>query len=158
MTRAYPFRCLLLVAALFVMSTETHAKAPNSDIYGTWKIDGVAWAHRTPVSATRAQMFMGKMMIISAEKFSFNGRTCMHPRYKRSIEEKETYFHDGWQADPSRLPLPNPLTVVDTNCGKIYPVRKNHIAIEDKTGVFFSAVRVSAKPGLVPKNVCCRLP
>ena len=94
------------------------------------------------MSETQAQLFMGKKILISAKSFSFNGRTCVHPTYKRSIEEKETYFHDGWQADPSRLPLPNPLTVVDANCGKLYPIRENHIAVEYENGVFFSAVRV----------------
>lgn len=141
MIGAHPFRSFLLIVVLFAMPPGTHAKAPNSDIYGTWTIDGVAWDYGIQMSETRAQIFMGKKVLISARKFSFNGQTCMHPRYKRSVEEKETYFHDGWQSDPSRLPLPNPLTVVDANCGKLYPVRRDHIAIEDKSGVFFSAVR-----------------
>jgi len=83
---------------------------------------------------------------ISAKRFFYNENTCKQPIYKRSRQEKTAYFHGDWRADRGRLPLPKTLTIVETECGTIYPVSKKRILIEDKSGLFFSAVPLSGEP------------
>jgi hypothetical protein len=40
------------------------------------------------------------------------------------------------------------VTIIETECGTIYPVSKHRILIEDKSGTFFSAVPLSGEsPG-----------
>jgi hypothetical protein len=142
-----PLRCFLLLATLCLYNSVAIAKDANSDIYGTWEIDGLAFEHPNQVSEAHANMAMGMPVLISAKRFFYIGRLCMHTSYRRSHEEKTAYFHGGWRNDASRLPLPKMLTVVATDCGKLYPIHKNRILIEDPSGVFFSAVRVKNSSG-----------
>lgn len=134
----------LMFAALGVVPFVSHAQDPNADIYGKWKIKSFAGsAESFGLSERQIHALIGKPVLISAERFVFNGRTCMHPTYKRSVEETPTYFRREWRADSSELPLPNPVTIVETGCNLLYPIRKDHIIIAEESGVFFEAVRVS---------------
>jgi hypothetical protein len=122
----------------------------NADIFGTWIIDGADWKgsgyDSEEVKKKKAGIYMGMPIHISAKWFSYNGNTCEQPTYKRSRQEKTAYFHGDWRAAKGRLLfLPKMLTVVETGCGTIYPVSKKLIIIEDKRGVFFSAVPISKK-------------
>ena len=46
-----------------------------------------------------------------------------------------------WRADSSELPLPNPVTVIETDCNMLYPIRKDQVIVAE-SGNFFEAVRV----------------
>ena len=116
----------------------------NADIFGTWAIDGADWQGSGKDSeATKQRMagiYIGMPVYISAKRFSYNGNQCQDPTYKRSRQQKTAYFHRDWRAAKGRLPfLPKILTVVETDCGTIYPINKKLILIEDKNGMFFSA-------------------
>jgi hypothetical protein len=90
---------------------------------------------------------MGMPVHISAERFFYNGNTCKQPAYKRSRQEKMAHFHGDWRAAKGRLLfLPKTLTVIETECGTIYPISKKLIIIEDRKGMFFSAVPLSGEP------------
>lgn len=133
----------LVLAILSVGCARAHAQDPNADIYGTWKIKTFAGsAESFGLNDKQIRALIGKPVLISAEKFVFNGRTCMHPSYQRSTEETKAYFLREWRADSSELPLPNPVTIIGTGCNMVYPINKNHIIVAEDSGVFFEAVRV----------------
>ena len=138
----YRIRCLLLFVSIGVASLHADAQDPNADLYGRWKIKAFVGASIVSgLSDRQVRRLIGKPLIISAEKFSFNGQTCMHPTYKRSLEETVSYFDREWRADSSELPLPNPVTVIETECNMLYSIRKNRIIVAED-GNFFEAVRV----------------
>lgn len=124
----------------------------NADIFGTWTIDGADWKgsgyDSEETKKKKAGIYMGMPVYISAKRFFYNGNTCKQPTYKRSRQEKTAYFHGDWRAAKGRLLfLPEILTVVETDCGTIYPISKKLIIIEDKNGMFFSAVPLSEASG-----------
>lgn len=137
---------LLTLTFLFAAPLSSHARHPNVDIFGTWKVVGAAGSMDSAMSERQAHAFLGKTMRIDADRFAFNGRTCMRPAYTRGLEDKDSHFHHGWQTDSSRLPLPNPLTVINADCTTLYlTTRKEHIIVTGEGGVFFEAVRVKRK-------------
>jgi hypothetical protein len=120
----------------------------NADIFGTWKIDGADWegsGHDSPgTKQKKAGVYMGMPVYISSNRFFYNENKCEQPTYMRSRQGKTSYFHGDWRAKPGRLLfLPKVLTVIETECGTIYPISKKLIIIEDKHGMFFSAVPLS---------------
>ena len=120
----------------------------NADIFGTWKINGADWqgsGHESPATKQKkAGAYMGMPVYISSNRFFYNENQCEQPTYVRSRQDKTAYFHGDWRAKPGRLLfLPKVLTVIETECGTIYPISKKLIIIEDKHGMFFSAVPIS---------------
>lgn len=121
----------------------TQAEELNGDIYGVWKITRVVGtADSFGLSTRQIRAMIGKPITVSEDKFAFNGRTCAHPRYTRSVEETTTYFRREWQANAADFHLPNPVTVVATGCNFLYPSGKNRLVVAEESGVFFEAVRV----------------
>lgn len=142
------FGLRLFFAFIGIMPSIAHAQVSNGDIYGQWKIKTFAGsADSFGLSERQIHALIGKPVLISAEKFVFNGRTCTRPTYKRNVETTTTYFRREWQADSSELPLPTPVTIIETGCNVIYPIRKDHMIIAEQSGVFFEAVRVKRLPG-----------
>jgi hypothetical protein len=123
------------------------AQGANADIFGTWTIDGADWKGSGYDSAAtkkkKAAVYMGMPVHISAGQFLYNQNSCKQPAYKRYTTAKSDYFHGDWRADQGRLPLPDRLTVIETGCGRIYPINKQRILIEDRRGMFFSAVALA---------------
>lgn len=122
----------------------------NADIFGTWKIDGADWegsGYDSPATKQKkAGVYMGMPVYISSNRFFYNDNKCEQPAYTRRRQDKTSYFHGDWRAKPGRLLfLPKVLTVIETECGTIYPISKKLIIIEDKRGMFFSAVPLSEK-------------
>jgi hypothetical protein len=120
----------------------------NADIFGTWTIDGADWKgsgyDSEEAKKKKAGIYLGMPVYITAKRFFYNGNTCKKPTYKRSRQEKTAHFHGDWRAARDRiLFLPKILTVVETDCGTIYPISKKLILIEDKNGMFFSAFPLS---------------
>jgi hypothetical protein len=104
---------------------------------------GVNWKRATARTKKQGNSFIGMPVYISADRFFFNESICKKPTYKRSKQDKAAHFHGDWRTDPARLPLPKMLTIIETECGTIYPVNKYRILIEDKRGTFFSAAPLS---------------
>lgn len=142
-------KSLWLLIALCFLSLSSEAQDTNADIYGKWKITSFAGsADSFGLTERQIHALIGKPVVISPERFMFNGRTCEQPAYNRSVEETTTYFRREWQANASELPLPNPVTIINTGCNMLYLIRTDHLLIAEKSGVFFEAVRVKsgAKP------------
>jgi hypothetical protein len=124
------------------------AQGINADVFGTWTIDGADWKGSGYDSAEtkkkKSAVYMGMPVYIGAERFFYNQNTCKEPVYMRRMAKKTEYFHGDWRAGQGRLPLPKTLTVIETECGRIYPVSRQLILIEDKNGMFFSAVPMAS--------------
>lgn len=135
-----------LLGLLCCATVVAFAQDPNADIYGNWKIKAViGMGAETSMNNRQIQRIIGKPLLISAEKFKFNGRTCLHPNYQRSREETVQHFDWAWRTDVSNIPFPNPVTIIDTGCDYLYPIRKDHLMIAEEN-VFFEAVRVGKLP------------
>ena len=133
----------VLLAALLSASPFTLAQTdPNADIYGRWKIkEMIGGGAASALSQRDVNKLIGKFVTINAKRFSFNGRTCAHPTYQRRQEETVNFFDWAWRTDVSDIPFPNPVTVIETGCNTLFPIRKNHLMIAEEN-VFLEAVRV----------------
>ena len=136
----------LLLGVLALPGVRAYAQDPNADIYGKWRIKALIGGGIGSLSDHQARQLIGKLLIISAEKFAFNGHTCTHPNYQRSREDPTVYFDRKWHTDVSDIPFPNPVTIIETaGCDYVYPIRKNSLMIAEGGG-FFEAVRVKTAP------------
>jgi len=138
---------LVPLAALVFATAGVRAQDPNADIYGRWKIkDMIGMGAVASLSEQQARKLIGKPLLISPEKYEFNGQVCSYPRYHRSRENPETYFDREWHTGIEGIPFPNPVTIIEvTGCDYIYPIRKGHLMIAED-GIFFEAVRVGKLP------------
>lgn len=139
-------RALLPILLLLVNLNQVFARDRNEDIYGKWVIKAeVGMGAVTSLSDQQAKRIIGRPLLISAEKFEFNGRTCTNPQYERSQEETVFHFDTAWRADVKKdidIPLPNPITSVDAECNYLYLIGKDRLMIAEEN-VFFEAVRVN---------------
>jgi len=119
-----------------------HAQDINADIYGNWKITAILGGGIGSLSSSQERNLIGKPLIINAERFDFNGGSCVNPQYERTQEDPTTYFDREWRADVSDIPFPNPVTIIKTRgCDYVFPIRKDRLMIAEK-GTFLEAVRV----------------
>lgn len=132
-----------LLLALALGSAGVSAQDQNADIYGTWKIkDQIGMGAVASLNGHQARKLIGKPLFISAERYEFNGQVCTNPNYQRSRENPATYFEREWHTGTEGIPLPNPVTIIETKgCDFLYIIRKDHLMIAED-GVFFEAVRV----------------
>jgi hypothetical protein len=134
---------MLLATPLGLAPFPIMAQTENGDIYGTWKIKKEV----TPVGSITGmndqdvRRLMRKPVVISAERFTYHGRTCVRPSYQRTVEDTASYLYEGWRVNSDEMPLADRITVIETECGDIYLARKGHIILADD-GVFLEAVRV----------------
>jgi hypothetical protein len=135
----------LLLFVLAAPGVRASAQDTNADIFGKWKINALIGGGIGSLSDRQARQLIGKPLIISAERFEFNGRVCVNPDYQRSKENPATYFEREWHTDVSDIPFPNPTIIIETKgCDYLYPIRKDHLMIAEGGG-FFEAVRVKSR-------------
>lgn len=79
------------------------------------------------LSQRQVNHLIGKVVLISAEKFEFNGQTCIRPTYQRSTDETVSHFDREWRTEVDDIPFPNPVTVIETGCDTLYLIRKDHL-------------------------------
>jgi hypothetical protein len=133
---------LLSLTVLACVSFGAHAQDPNADIYGNWKIkDTIGMGAVASLSEHQARQLIGKTLLISPEKFEFNGQVCSYPHYQRSKENPTRHFDREWRTRVEGIPFPNPVTIIETaGCDYLYLIRKDHLMIAEG-GIFFEAVR-----------------
>jgi hypothetical protein len=133
-----------LAVCVTVQSARAHDDA-YSEVFGGWKIvDLVGGADIVALSDRQARALIGKPFFVSAERFTFNGKTCSRPGYNRRIAEPAKYFREEWHASSSDLPVPNPVTIIENKCFDLFLARKGHLIIA-VNGVFFEAVRAGKR-------------
>lgn len=136
-----------VLGAIFALSSAALAQSnPNADIYGKWKIkEMIGGGAASALTQRDVDKLIGKYVTISPEKFAFNGKTCAHPTYERRTEETVHFFDWAWRTDVSDIPFPNPVTVIETGCNTLFPIRKDHLMIAEEN-VFLEAVRIQNSP------------
>lgn len=143
---------LALVGLLSISTSYASTDTTNDDIYGVWKIKSLIGGGISSLNERQARRLIGKQVIISAEKFSFNGRVCTNPAYERSQEDTAVYFDREWRANVSDIPFPEQVTIIATpGCDYLYPIRKDHLMIAEDGG-FFEAVRVKKPNAANPRR------
>jgi hypothetical protein len=142
---------LLILAFLALTAIHSQAQDTNDDIYGKWKITAILGGGIGSLSGAEARKLIGKPLLVSPERFEFNGETCMNPNYQRSKEDPATYFDREWRTDVSDIPFPSPVTIIETDCDFLYPIREGHLMIAEG-GVFFEAVRIQKLPSQSPQR------
>jgi hypothetical protein len=134
--------CRWLLVTLFSLSLSVSAKDLNADLYGTWKIKAMIGGGAVgSLSEHEVQSLIGRTLNIAPGRFVFNGKPCAETRYERTREETNAYFEREWNTEVSDLALPNPVTIVETGCNVLYPMRGGRLMVAEG-GVFFEAVRV----------------
>jgi hypothetical protein len=143
-------RCLLLPACLFLAALAARADAVNADIYGTWKVVAIVGGGITSMNTRQMNNIIGKTLFVSAERFTFNGKTCMNPSYKRSVEDTADYFYREWRVNSEGMPFGENVTVVETgDCNELYLTRKDHIIVSEDA-IFYEATREGVKSDTLP--------
>jgi len=137
----------LFLAALFAASSLALAQSDtNGDIYGKWKITSMIGGGAASALTQRdVDKLIGKYVIITPEKFAFDGQLCRTLNYQRRKEETVHFFDWAWRTDVSDIPFPNPVTVIETGCNTLVPIRENHLMIAQEN-VFLEAVRLKGSP------------
>lgn len=133
-----------LVLAVVLAAANVHALAneTNADIYGVWKIKALIGGGIGSLNDRQARKLIGKPVLISPEKFAFNGRVCKSPAYERTMEDTVTYFDREWRTNVTDIPFPDEVTIIETpGCDFMFPIRPDHLMIAEDGG-FFEAVRV----------------
>ena len=135
---AFALTALLALTSMHVFAAET-----NADIYGTWKIKAlIGGGSSGGLSERQVRRLIGKEVLITPEKFSFNGQVCLSPQYQRSKEDTAVYFNREWRTSVSDIPFPEEVTIIETpGCDFLFPIREDHLMIAED-GNFLEAVRV----------------
>jgi hypothetical protein len=138
--------CTIILAGAFAFSPLAHAKAPLQGLYGTWKIQSIIGGGAvSSMSDQEARQLIGKTLIVEARRFVFNGQACAELSYEETTEGRAGHFDREWRTDVKDLLLPDPVTVIDTGCNTLYPLKNGKLMVTEK-GVFFEAVRVKRSP------------
>lgn len=117
----------------------------NTDIWGHWKIvkDVTPVGAISGMTAREVRGMMGKPLLVSADKFTFNGHSCAHPAYIRSTHATADYFYHEWRIDSQSMPLGPRVTVIETGCHyhDLYAITHDRLIVVND-GLFFEAVRL----------------
>lgn len=132
-----------LAGLLSLNSTITVAAERNADIYGTWKITAlIGGGSSSGLSERQVRRLIGKQVLITPEKFAFNGNVCLSPAYQRSKEDTVVYFDREWRTRVDDIPFPEQVTIIETpGCDFLFPIRQDRLMIAEE-GNFLEAVRV----------------
>jgi hypothetical protein len=132
-------------AIMLALSLPAQAKDPLAKLHGTWKIQAILGSGAAgSLSDREARQLIGKTFLIGTKRFTFNGRPCTETRYEETVEDKDAHFEREWNTTVKDVPLPDPLTVIDTGCNILYPLKSGKLMVAEK-GVFFEAARMKRK-------------
>lgn len=132
---------VLMFVGLLAAPVLTHSAEANADIFGVWRIKAfVGAAEVSSLSQREVDQLIGTKVLISRDKFSFNGQTCVRPDYTRSREDASEHFTREWRANANEFGVPKTVTVVETGCNTLYPLRRGRLLIAER-GNFFEALR-----------------
>jgi len=149
--RAALLRFLSLLAMLVIAMTTTppvHATQPGQEVIGQWKftsvLDGV---EITSIDEKQAKRLLGKVMTIQKEGTRFEAERCGAPSFESKQVETNGYVRQEAQISATKLGLPNPVTVVDIGCTRVFIKKPDH-AVIFWDGFFFSAKKIKSEKNL----------
>jgi len=133
----------MLVIAM-TASLPIQAAQPGQEVIGQWEftsvLDGV---EITSIDEKQAKRLIGQVMTIEKEGIRFGTETCGTPSFESKRVETNTYVRKEAQISATKLSLPNPVTVVDIGCTRVF-IKKTDQAVIFWDGFFFSAQKINA--------------
>lgn len=131
----------IALAAMLVLTWPAQAGDLLGDLYGTWKIQTILGGGAVgSLSDHEARQLIGKTFTLEARRFTFGGKPCTATHYEETIEDTAGHFEREWNTEVKDIPLPDPVTVIDTGCNTLYRLRNGKLMVAEK-GVFFEAAR-----------------
>lgn len=133
----------MLVIAM-TASLPVQAAQPGQEVIGRWKftsvLDGV---EITSIDEKQAKSLLGQVMTIQKEGIRFGTETCGTPSFESKRVETNMYVRQEAKISAAKLNLPNPVTVVDIGCTRVF-IKKTDQAVIFWDGFFFSAQKINA--------------
>jgi len=144
----HPHLSALSLAAMLALSTWPallHAENSQAkqEVVGRWlltaALDG---AEIVSLDEREAQQLVGKIFVIEKTRIKFKGRVCSSPDFSSERVEPRLYLAEYYHANPEKLGLPDPVTVVHLDCTSVFVKNTNRLVIAWK-GWFFDAARIT---------------
>jgi hypothetical protein len=138
---------IALVASMLALSLSAHAKDALTELQGTWKIQSIIGSGAaSSMSDREARKMIGKTLKVEARRFTLNGQPCRDTKYEETTEATAGHFEREWNTTVKDIPLPDPVTAIDTGCATLYPLKNGKLMVAEK-GVFFEAARLKKSRG-----------
>ena len=153
-------RILISALALLAGATCALAQAVEPELMGHWKVIKTVDAQEsTSISSDDADKLVGKDMVITATRITFEAEACISPVFKRSQHPTSSFFRREYKMDPSKLRLPNPVVEVAVQCNQPSPISfiyiqgRRHIIFYWR-GFFLRALKqTNTSAGVLPQDV-----
>ena len=120
------------------------AAQPGQEIIGEWRLtsvlDGVTI---TSIDENQAKRLLGQVMTIQREGTRFGNEDCGAPSFDSKRVEPQQYLHQEAHISAAKLRLPNPVTVFDIGCTRVF-IKKTDEAVIFWDGFFFGAKRIQS--------------
>lgn len=150
------FRDALLSLGVLLTILPTPASArpdegSDTDIVGKWQITSILDYAATSIGAVQARPFIGKDLIISANKVVFANQVCADPTFLAERVETTIELRENARVSNDKLGLPNPVTVVELSCAYAYVKDRRRIVLA-WNGIFFEAVRKTKRAATTPSH------
>lgn len=140
-----PMITLPLVAALALAALPAQAastKRYEQAVSGQWRLTAALdGADVASLDEKEAHRLVGRVVSIRRASLKFGDRTCGPSGFEAESVEPRIFVREQFHADPAKLGLPNPVTVVDLSCTSVFIKGANRLVIAWK-GWFFEAIRV----------------
>lgn len=133
---------LILISFTLLFSNSAHASRQAQEVLGDWRfgavLDGV---DITSIDEKQAHELIGKVMTVGKHGIRFGDQRCGAPSFDSKLVQPEAYLRQEANINAKKLRLPDPVTVYDLGCTRIFVTKRNQGVIF-WDGFFFRAKRV----------------
>lgn len=137
-TRLFP----AIVAMTFAPWLTVQAAHPGHDVIGEWKLTSVLdGVEITSIDENQARHLLGQVMTIQKEGTRFGSESCGAPSFYSKRVEPNQYVRQEAHISAAKLRLPNPVTVVDLGCTRVF-IKRADEAVIFWDGFFFGARKI----------------
>ncbi|WP_137175015.1 hypothetical protein [Massilia sp. HP4] len=131
-----------MIAIVLTMCLPAQAMQPGHGITGDWKLTSVLdGVDITSIDHEQAKQLLGRIMTISETGVRFGTDTCRVSTFDSKRVVPDLYLRQEARMSAVNLNLPNPVTVVDVGCTRIFLKKSGH-AVIFWDGFFFEARRI----------------
>lgn len=133
---------LAMVAMSIAICLPAQAMQPGHEITGQWKLTSVLdGVDITSIDHHQAKQLLGQVMRISRAGVQFGTDTCGASTFESRRVDPDTYLRQEARMSAMNLDLPNPVTVVEIGCTRVF-IKNSGLAVIFWDGFFFEAMRI----------------
>lgn len=137
-----PILAGLIAAALHCSAL---AGSTSANLYGRWKVTGVAGAQNTTSLAdTEIDKLKGEDMVVASGEIRFADAVCVHPQMTKSTHATETFFRREYKMSATGLHLPTPVTEYDVSCATPSPISYFYVRDSMNIVIFWNGFFLNA--------------